>query len=167
MLNAATDLRAVTARDHLYVMMERTDDLLRRLSARLGGKVSDCLSYDANVCTSVSTADEPWRLIPSSGAPFSSKLRSVYRGRKLELMANRDYLEISVKGRFAGGSFTVNAEERIGFSSRLTSMRIVDRPVFTADGRVSSIQAKVLQEPVLVHLIAAAGLQPGESLHFF
>lgn len=148
-------------------MAEEPDLLLRKLSARFGGKPSDCLHYDANVCTSESDPAAPWKLMPVEGTPFSLRSSLVYRGKRLGLMANREYLQISVKGAFPWKPFTINMEERIGFASKLTVFRVGTHRVFTADGEVSSVQAKLLRKPRLVQLINALNLRPGESLHFF
>jgi hypothetical protein len=148
-------------------MTEQPHRLLQSLSSRFKGRISECVAYDANVRACTSTPEESGRLIPVSGAPFFSKLRGLYRGRRLEILSNTDYLRISVKGAFAWGPLTVNAEEKIGFSSKLAGVQVGGHPVYTIDGRVSSVQSSLLRDSVLRHFLTETTLQRGESLHFF
>lgn len=85
----------------------------------------------------------------------------------MELLANENCLRISVKGKFAGGVFSVNAQEKIGFNSQLAAIQLEGYPVFTTDGKLSLAQSNLLRNPSLRGFIAQTGLRKGESLHFF
>jgi hypothetical protein len=143
--------------------------MLQEVATRFSGKLSSCEVYDGNVCSTRPVPDRPWELEVLAGEPFSERLRITYRGRKVVVLANSDYVHGSTDGTFESRPFTINARQRVGFRSELAeTLRVggAQYPVFTEDGRVSSEQKSLLDRPELLSMVVRAGLQSGESLHF-
>jgi hypothetical protein len=144
-------------------------DILRELCERFKGRLSNCRLYDANVGAFRAAPERPWELIPVSGAPFSRKLRSRYRGRELSMFANDTYLNGTINGEFASRPFSVNAKLRAGFRSEYAADARINGaqyPIFSETGRLSPDQESLLDRPEGRSLIEGSNLREGESLYF-
>jgi hypothetical protein len=142
---------------------------LREFARRLNGKLSQCEVYDANICTTRTTPDRPWELLPVSGEPFLKRVRFAVRGRRAVLLANSTYIQVTANGTFASRPFAINAKQKVAFRSEFAEFLSVGGeryPVFTEDGRVSSDQKYILSQHALASLVEQTGLEEGESLHF-
>jgi hypothetical protein len=143
--------------------------ILQELSERFKGRLSNCRLYDANVCAFRTAPERPWELIPVSGAPFSRKLRSRYRGRELSMFANDTYLNGTIKGEFASRPFSVNAKLRTGFRSEYAADARINGaryPVYSETSHLSPEQESLLDTPEGRSLIEGSNLGEGESLYF-
>lgn len=153
-----------------FTMSTDSIGVLRQLAGRFKTRLSRCEIYDPNVCTSKTVPGRPWELIPVAGEPFSHRLlQYVHRHRRITVFANKMYVHGAVKGIFATGVLTVNAEGKIGFRSQYaTTVRANGKeyPVFTENGSLSPEQATLLKRPELLALIKESDLQESESIHF-
>lgn len=95
------------------VMDHGLDSTLQQVGKKLGGKLSNSLLYDANVCTYISSPDRPWELRRVSGSPLTKSLHAKHRARAVRIFANKDYTSIEVKGSISIGVFSVNLPNRV------------------------------------------------------
>jgi hypothetical protein len=133
-------------------------------------RIRKCEHYDSNVCTFTCDAKTPWQLVTVSGHPFSRELTFRKSGRKIDLLANPEYIRIEVKGKRVGAVFSINQPYKILFMKKL------DRP----GGTNPNLCVYVRDESILPNRIELAlrgrSLQiavkqligsDAESLHFF
>jgi hypothetical protein len=146
-----------------------SSEMLRDLAKEFKGKLSSCLIYDANVCTTRPVPGRPWELDVLSGEPFTEQMNFTQRGRKVTVLANSVIVNGSAAGTFASRPFSINAKQMIAFRSQLACTLSIDAlqyPVFTEDGTLSSEQGYVLDRPELRSLVAQTDFEQGESIYF-
>jgi hypothetical protein len=144
------------------------DQILRDTTQRYGGKRSACQVFDSNVCTSKSTPDRPWELEAISGEPFTTLLRFTFRGKKIKLFANHDYLDLVLATNLQLEPLSINQAEKGGppyeFAAEITfgHRRC---PIFTPSGSISSDQDGLLKSDQCSELIRILDIQEGEGIH--
>lgn len=143
------------------------DATLQRVGKKFGGKLSDSLLYDANVCTYISSPDRPWELICVSGSPLTKSLHAKHRDRTIRIFANNDYTSIEVKGPISIGVFSVNLPNRVDPSLNQRGELKVDGRVYTtfrrqgASDKLTSVESNIVSR-----LLAVVQPNEGESLQF-
>jgi len=143
--------------------------VLNELRKRLDGRIRSITLYDGNVCSWTHPPDRTWESIPVSGDPLSKQLMCAYRGRKIKLFANRQFLNTQVAGCFGVSYLSINrknANNPLLRPSENVVMANKEYPTFTKSGMLSAIQKDLLAKVDLLTMIRALDMQARESIHF-
>jgi len=143
---------------------------LRRLAKRFGGRVSDCVVYDANVCATTSPPGKPWKLVCISGSPLAKSVKGKHRDRKIRMHANETYVVVEVRGPYKLGLLAINLPNRIQFMSTAgTELNVAGRniPTFVRTGGASPAQVEALRSDGIARVLEIAELGDGEGVHFY
>ena len=135
---------------------------LQNLKAQSGGRVSSVQVRDANA--------KRQELFRETHFIYTSRLAFAQTGRRIQILANKELGNVSIFGEFDVPFFTVNSQDRCGFTSfSIGKVRIgsFDYEVFTKDGVVTNAQDRLLRSVELVDLISTHPLSRGEALHFY
>lgn len=141
---------------------------IREIAAEFGKKVSPCQVFDSNVCSTESTRDRPWEIRAIRGEPFTKCLHLRYGGRKVEILANGDYLNLNVELELPFTNFSLNQEDKrfIKFDFA-TEVKLGKRlyPVLTVDGSLTHEQETLLSSVDFSNFVSGLAPTEEESLH--
>lgn len=141
--------------------------LLKGIAKQFGKRVRALNLFDPQVCTSPTDPDHPWMNLPLPGDFFRDQLSFEYRGRKVQLRANSEFLFVQISGSFAVDVFSINR-------------RNYDMPVNQVPLRVPGFQAlpvfagqsrghleELLSSAALRQALSKLQLTDKESLHLY
>lgn len=134
----------------------------QNLKSEFGGRVSSVQMQDANARRQELSAE--------TCATYTSRLTFAQTGRRVEVMASQELACVSVFGEFDVPLFTVNSQDRCGFTSfsiGKVGIGSFDYEVFTKDGVVTNSQNRLLRSVELADLISIHPFRRGEALHFY
>ncbi len=143
---------------------------LREAAKRFGGRVSTCLVYDANVCSTTFPPGRLWERVCVSGSPFTRFFYGVYRNRRIRMSANDVYILIEVKGPYRLGVLMLNFPNRVSppaVPAQAVAAGGRQYRAFTRDGQMSQAQLEALRTGKLSRLLEVAEPGDGESLHLY
>jgi len=149
--------------------MSNVIDILEAVSKRLGKRTKRCNCFDQTVCEF--RVDNSWQPVATSGFPFTRELWADYKQRRVNLMANSEFLKCEVKGDLETHPDSIGRPGLSCFTNEpRTWLEANGRrwPVFVSDKETALETLRPrLHDPTLIR--AANGLLPlqSESLHFF
>lgn len=138
------------------------NDGFQDLKSQFGGRISSVQMRDANAKRQEASGE--------TGFIYTSRLVFAERGRRIEIFASGELACISIPGEFDVPLFTVNSQDRGGFTSfSIGKVRIgsSDYEVFTKDGVATNSQNRLLHSVELAELISVHSFRRGEALHFY
>jgi hypothetical protein len=134
----------------------------QKLKSELGGRISYAQLRDANA--------RRQELSEETDSIYTRRLTFTRSGRRIEIFASQELGCVRVYGEFDMPFFTVNSQDRSGFTSfSIGKVRIgsLDYEVFTKDGVVTNSQDRILRSTELADLISVHPFRIGEALHFY
>jgi hypothetical protein len=141
--------------------------LLKDIAKQMGKSVRALNLFDPNVCTSPTDPEHPWQRLPLPGDFFRHQLSIEYKGRKVWLRANSDYMFVQVSGRFGAGLLSINRRD-CGSSSSEVPLRIPAFPTLPVFARQSAGQlVELLGSVALRQALDDLQLMEKESLHLY
>jgi hypothetical protein len=151
--------------------MTDTSAILRLVAKKLGTRVKKSNCYDANVCEAEFSEESKWRAKVLSGYPFSQDLRATYRGRRVHVMGNPDYVCCTVYGQLDVEKCSINRPNKISFVNQPSPLSVCGDsrwPVFLCAGRRPSVKLlALLEDPVFYSTLQKLIRDSSESLHLF
>lgn len=146
---------------------------LRAFAQAHSGRVTKCRIFDANVCAWEKQQGKPWELVPADGTPLALRTASTFGSRRVEAMANPDYIALFLHADLRMAPLSVNRpdENAALFQGRF---RAVDRvllvensryEIFTPTGTLSVAQESLLDNVGFLNLVEALRLSGDEGLH--
>lgn len=141
-------------------------DHLNGIAKQLGKRVRVLNLFDPSVCTSPTDPDCPWRKLPLPGDFFRKQLSVEYRGRKLRLRANSDFMVGQISGSFGVVAFSINRRDSGAPVSEIP-LRVAGFPALPVFARQSSGQlGGLLGSAAVRQTLEDLQLKEKESLHF-
>jgi hypothetical protein len=123
--------------------------------------------FDPTVCTSPRDPEHPWKVLPLPGDIFRHQVSLKYRGRKVRIHANAEFMFAQVSGSFGVNAFSINRRRSgsgdIELSRRLLGLRSL--PVFARQS--SNDLEKLLNSAPLKEALDDLQLKEKESLHVY
>ena len=138
------------------------NDKFQNLKSQFGGRVSSIQMQDANAKRQELSAEADFI--------YTGRLRFKHAGSGVEIAANQELACVSISGEFDVPFFTVNSQDRCGFSSlSIGKVKIgsLEYEVFTKDGVVTDSQSQLLRSVELTDLISLHPFRRGEAVHFY
>lgn len=167
MLGLSRAARKLVREQPNVVMDHGIEETLQQVGKKLGGKLSNALLYDANVCTYISSPDRPWELVCVSGSPLTKSLHARHRDRAVRIFANNDYTSIEVKGPISIGVFSVNLPNSVDPSlSQRGELKVEGRVYATFRRQGDSDALTSVESDIVSRLLVVLQLNDGESLQF-
>jgi hypothetical protein len=145
--------------------------ILREYAKQVKKPVAKCESYDPNVCEFTVDRERLWQFTAVRGTPLSSKLSMEYKGRRLQISANDEYVVISIKASLPTDRFcSINRKNAIFFMAE-TDLRVGNDPrwpVLIEQGKKATDDLRSLLSSPKLHDVTEQLLSnESRSLHLF
>ena len=149
--------------------MSNVVDVLEVVAKRLGKRTKPCNCFDDNVCQS--TAGDHWQPVATSGFPFTRELWADFNQRRINLMANPEFLKCEVQGCLETHPYSIGRPGLDCFTNKpRVWLEVGERrwPVFVPGKDVSLSELQpALDGPTLRKTVNELLPKESESLHFF
>ena len=139
--------------------------LLRALATQARGRVRRVKLFDARVCVSPLDPHRPWEHDPLPGDLFSHLARMKHAGRTVQLLANRSYLAVEIKGEYRVPVCSVNRPDSV-MGTHPTGHTVGDQPQYAFFScKRDNDQKEFAESPEFQRLVRELRLGTRESLH--
>ena len=141
--------------------------LLKAVAKRFGKRVHESNVFDANVCTSPTDPDHPWKHLPLPGDIFRHTVDIAYAAHRVRLRANGEFVVAEIPGSLDVDVLSINRQDKV---LQLEPSRF-KVPSFPALKIFASSTGDTLRQflasPSLTLALTALRLKDAESLHIY
>jgi hypothetical protein len=139
--------------------------LLKAVAKRFGKRVHETNLFDANVCTSPTDPDHPWKHLPLPGDIFRHKVDIAYAAHRVRLRANGEFVVAEIPGSLDVDVLSINRQDKI-FQLEPSRFKVPSFPalqIFASS--IGDTLRQFLASPSLTLALTALRLKDAESLH--